>query len=576
MPNGPARPEIVARARQRRRRVRRRRAVLTGSLLVVVAVVATVVALNASGGPAGRHRARTAAPTRATRGGSHHGPASTERTFLGPDGVESTTIIDENRLPGTTAWQIAGQGAGLMEGFANVNYAAVGDTVQLYVSTSAPTFHVVAFRMGWYQGKGARQIWTSPDVAGTVQPACPTTPLVNMTACDNWTPSLSLKVTNAFPAGDYLLKLIGSGNQQSYVLLTVWDPSSTATYVVMNRSLTEEGWNTFGGFSFYQGEGPCLLDPTPYPVCNRARIVSFDRPFSSGNGSSDFLSNEFPLIQYMERSGLDVTYATDITIDEHPSWLLQHRALLSLGHDELWTYAERESAQNALAHGVNVAFMGAASVLRHARLQPSSLGPDREEVDYRNEDEDPLNGTADPMEVTGNTWSSPPTSWPETGFVGEEYSGYLEPGSPNAAFVVEDGSAWIFKGTGLHDGSSIPGIIASDIDHVDPSVSIPDLEVLGHSPVPLSSAYTNQGDWGSDTYSDMTYYTEPSGDGGVFDSGDNNWIYAMQPCVPASSTCPATTVDQITGNLLWLFGQGPAGKIEPSVSNLQSVVPAGS
>jgi len=99
-------------------------------------------------------------------------------------------------------------------------------------------------------------------------------------------------VTEDFVPGDYLLKLISDGNAQSYVLLTIWDPSSTATYLVMNRSLVEQGWNAFGGYSFYQGEGRCILGSGPYPVCNRARVVSFDRPYAA-NGSSDFLDNEW-------------------------------------------------------------------------------------------------------------------------------------------------------------------------------------------------------------------------------------------------------------------------------------------
>ena len=179
------------------------------------------------------------------------------------------------------------------------------------------------------------------------------------------------------------------------------------------------------------------------------------------------------------------------------------------------------------------------------------------------------------MEVTGNTWSSPPTNWSEIGLVGEMYSGYITSGSAN--FVVADASSWIFKGTGLRNGSSIPGIITSDFDHVSPGPPTPsDLEVLGHSPIPLSEAYTNQGRWGADTYSDMTYYTDPSSGAGVLDTGDNNWINSLTPCASGVAQCPAATVATITGNLLRLFGQGPAGHIRPASNNLMTILPAGS
>lgn len=521
------------------------------------------------GGPA-RKILRTSKPKR-----TRTKPA---RTWLGPYGVESSAIIAQNRLPGTTAWQISGAPSkGFIEGFATTTYAAPGQQVGLYISTTAPQYRVVAYRMGYYQGDGARQVWSSQEQPGHVQPSCPVTPGTNMVSCDNWSRSLTVTITRSFMQGDYLFKLTGSGNQQSYIQLTVWNPNSHAAYLVMSHTLTEEGWNTFGGYSFYQGNGSCTLGQTSsYPPCNRARIVSFDRPYASGNGSSDFLSNEYPLVRFIEKHGLDAAYVTDITIRNHPSIVLNHKAVLSLGHDEIWSYRQRQAVQNGLSHGINVVFFGAAAVLRHCRLQPSPLNPDGEEVDYRDPTEDPLNGKGSPMEVTGNTWGSPPTNWSEVPFTGELYSGYTLPGVAPLPFVVADASAWIFKGTGLKNGASIPRVIVSDFDHLALSQGSPsNIQVLGHSPIPLSDVYTNQGQWGSYTYSDMTYYTTPSG-GGVLDTGTVNWIYSLSPCPPSGPSCPAPLVGKITGNLLWLFGQGPAGKLIPSDSNWRQITPSGS
>jgi hypothetical protein len=498
------------------------------------------------------------------------------RTFLGPYGAESSAIIAENKLPGTTAWRITSSHAkGYIEGFASTTYSEAGAKFGLFVSTTASSYRVVAYRMGWYQGKGGRQLWTSPMLRGHVQPACPVTTATNTVSCDNWSRSLIVHVTGGWPSGEYLLKLIGSGGQQGYVIVTIWAPSSHSAYLVMTRSLTQQAWNPYGGYDLYEGEGPCPPGSSTYPPCNRARVVSFDRPYDWGDGAADFLGNEYPLVSWAEEHGLDVSYCTDITVSQHPTVLLQHKALLSLDHDEVWTNSERLAALAAAAKGVNMVFFGAAPVLRHARLQASALGPDREEVDYRDSDEDPLNGTGPPDEVTGNTWASPPTDWDETVFVGESYSGYLVPNAPSAAFVPYDTSAWIFKGTGLAAGSSVPDVIASDIDHLDPAGPMPsNLQVFGHSPVPLTSAYTNQGGWAGYTYSDMTYYTNPKSGGGVFDSGTVNWLTALVAC--SAKACPATDIGKITGNLLVVFGQGPAGRLHPSVTNWQAVAPSGS
>ena len=258
-------------------------------------------------------------------------PAAVTKT-LSAAGVTSSAIISENQRRGTADWQIPGTpaGAGSIAGFASTTYAAAGQTVELHVTTTAPTFRAVAYRMGWYQGLGGRLVWASPEVTGRTQPPCQVTPGVNMVSCDNWSVSLRIPITAAFIQGDYLIKLIGSGHQESYIPLTIWDPHSTAAYLVVNRSLTEEGWNTYGGFSYYQGVGGCTLGQTgSYPPCNRARIVSFDRPYAAGNGASDFLANEYPLIRFMEQRGLDAAYVTDITLDAHPATILQHRSALA-------------------------------------------------------------------------------------------------------------------------------------------------------------------------------------------------------------------------------------------------------
>lgn len=529
---------------------------------------------------------RPDAPTSAGRsttsgaGASSAAPASVVAPAtglaLGPAGMRSPRMVAENALAGSPDWRITStQGSGHIEGWADHVAARVGDTVRLYVSTTAATFGVTAYRLGYYGGAGARRVWTSDPVTGRVQPPCPVTAGTNMVSCDGWDPSLSMAVTDAFVEGDYVLKLVGADGSQSYVILTVWDPESTGTYLFETHSLTAQGWNTYGGFDFYAGTGPCAPSVPRYPQCNRARVVSFDRPYVDGQGTGDFLANEYPLLEFMEENGLDVSYVSDVTLDEHPELIGRHTTFLSLGHDETWTYAERKGLDEAVQHGVNVAFLSAAAMVRHARLQPSPIGPDRQEVNYRDPAEDPLNGTGDVHQVTGNTWDSPPAPWPTLPLIGQAYMGYLNLDAPPADFVVSDAGAWIYSGTGLRNGSVIPGVLGSDFDHLTTTGMPANLQVLGHSPVDISHGFTGGRTWNGKSYADMTYYTRTDSHAGIFDSGMVSWINHLTPC-PRASSCPAPQVRQITANLLWLFGQGPSGRIRPSVANYQTVQPPGS
>lgn len=496
---------------------------------------------------------------------------TTPTTTLGPNGIESSTIIAENRLPGTTSWRINGNvSPTVVQGFANRTYAQEGQNVTLYVDSHADTFRAVAYRMGWYQGLGAREIWSSPVELAVAQPACMLSTATNMVSCADWHPSVVMPVTSVFVPGDYLIKLIVGERAASYIPLTIWDPSSTAAYVIMNRSLVEQGWNTYGGYSYYKGEGACIIDDMSYPPCDRARVVSFDRPYDTGDGASDFLTNEYPLVQLMEREGLDVTYISDITLSEYPGLLQHHKVLLSLDHDESWTYSERIAVRDAVARGVNVVYFGAAAMVRHVRLQSSPLGADREEVDYRDSAEDPLNVVGSPMQVTGNTWESPPAEWSPISQIGEEYSGYLEPGV-RASMVISDASSWVFRGAGLQNGSTLAGVIGSDFDHVIPG-SPSNVEILAHSPISTGDATVSGSRWNGESYSDMVYFTSATGYAGVIDTGNNVWIGDLRSCTP--SRCAASTLRTITNNILRIFGQGPAGILHPSVPNADTINPA--
>ena len=154
-------------------------------------------------------------------------------------------------------------------------------------------------------------------------------------------------------------------------------------------------------------------------------------------------------------------------------------------------------------------------------------------------------------------------------FVGDTYAGFLEPGL-HVGFRVADASAWVFDGTGLRNGEVVPGVVASDVDKFDQAYGQPaDDQIFGHSPIPPGLGQTSIGAF----FSDMTYYTDASTGDGVLDTGTNNWIPALagrSGCDPGG-VCEATMVQRITGNILKLFGQGPAARIRPSVPNWQQV-----
>jgi hypothetical protein len=447
-------------------------------------------------------------------------------------------VTVENRLPGTSGWRITRAGSpDAIQGWADHVSAARGERVRLYVSTTARRFRVAAYRMGWYGGRGGRLVWRSGPLAGRRQPPPARTPGTNMVET-HWRASLTFTVGPAWPPGVYLLKLSAATGQR-YVPLTVRDDTSQAALVVQNAVTTWQAYNRWGGRSLYVGPDGTLA--------TRSRVASFDRPYAAEQGAADLMGNELPLVQLVERLGLDVTYWTDLDLHRHPGRLLAHRALVSLGHDEYWSTRMRRGAEAARGRGVNLAFLGANAVYRHIRLQPSPTGPDREEVNYKpwSVGDDPAWRT-DPSQVTTD-WRRPPLNDPESRLLGAMY----DCNPANAAGVVVQPSSWLLTGTGVRAGSRLPGLVGDEYDRIQPGAPRPaGVEVLLHSPVRCRGP----------SFADTTYYTARSG-AGVFDAGTGSWVCQLARVCAEHRRSPVTArvVRAVTVRLLRAFARGPAG-----------------
>jgi hypothetical protein len=446
-------------------------------------------------------------------------------------------VAEENARQGTAAWNIANLGApNSVEGFCDAVSATLGDTVRLFVSTTAPQFRVEAYRIGWYQGLGARLVWSSDTFAGGVQSPASRAATTNMVEA-GWSPSLSIPIDAGFVPGCYLFKLVASTGEGRFVPLTIRDDTSTAAYAVMNAVTTWQAYNDWGGYSLYYGN-----NGTGPSFANRARIVSFDRPYSV-SGAPDFLGFELPVVSLVERLALDITYTTSVDVHLHPELLSAHRALVSLGHDEYWSQAMRDGITAARDQGVNLVFLGANAAYRQIRFEASPLGPARHQVCYKSAAEDPMS-RLNPVLATVN-WRDAPVSRPEAQLIGEQY----ECNPVSVDMVITRPDSWVFANTGLSRGARLPGLVGGEYDRYVALAGVPtDVEILAHSPLTCG---------GRSSYADMTYYTAPSG-AGVFDTGTQTWTTRLD------GPHQLQAVVAITTNVLIAFGQGPAASVHPA------------
>ena len=100
----------------------------------------------------------------------------------------------ENAKPGSPSWNdfsaIATQDA--INGFGSKISVNHGDSIDLYVTTTAPTFTIDIFRTGWYGGVGARQIASLGSFTGVHQAIPQPDAVTGMVAATSWTKTTTL------------------------------------------------------------------------------------------------------------------------------------------------------------------------------------------------------------------------------------------------------------------------------------------------------------------------------------------------------------------------------------------------
>jgi len=457
--------------------------------------------------------------------------------------------VPENSLPGDAHWRIRHLGApDAIMGYAGQSSVLPGEPVHLYVSTTSREFRVRAFRIGWYAGDLARQVWESGSVRGHRQRASSKTADTNTVQAD-WGQSLTVP-TAGWPAGSYLLRLDAESGAQRYVPLTVRSQSTAGKVVLKNGVATWQAYNGWGGYDLYLGPTGSYGD--------RALAVSLDRPYNK-TGANLFLVYEQKLINLAERMGLPLAYLTSMDIARDSHALDGASALISLGHDEYWSPPEREHVTAARDAGVNLAFLGANAMFRRTRLEPTRLGADRLVVCYRTSwPQDPMYGKDNAL-VTSD-WREQPHPDPESSVIGTLYEGY-----PTVAeYVVAAPDAWMFAGTGARKGTRFTALVGIEYDRVNPGAPLQrPIQVLSHSPLTCN---------GVNSYADSAYYTHPGG-AGVFNAGTMRWVESFaRPLYHWGITreCGRFT-RRVTANILRAFADGPAAAKHPAHDNLDSM-----
>jgi hypothetical protein len=442
----------------------------------------------------------------------------------------SNPIVVENRKEGSDRWQLPWTGhkvaddIGLqIKGFAGQATVVPGHTIGFKVAVNpAQDFSIDVLRLGYYGGKGGRLVKHIGSIAGVRQPGCVSTAATRLLSCSNWSTSFTLNVPTTWVTGVYVAVFTNSDNYQS--LAPFW----VADYSRKSDLLFVSSLNTYQAYNAYPYDPPAS-DPKGRPTTGHslysynsangipATKVSFDRPFSSQNGGSgvgELYAFEPMLIAFLEQSGYDVSYTNDVSVDEEPSRLLHHRAIIIGGHAEYWTKAAYDGAETARAKGVGLAFISSNEICWQVRYEANR----RVVVGYKDFAPDPV---PDPSLRTIR-WRD--LGRPEQKLIGVQYQVNGNQNWGGQPFIPKNTTHWVYSGSGLTSGHAVRGeIVGYEIDNYDPSVSKPpgtDYTLLAASPFVNFQGL-------SYTHNSSIY--KGTGGNWVWATGSMNWSWALSP-----------------------------------------------
>lgn len=433
-------------------------------------------------------------------------------------GAAAQNVIQtENARPGTTDWQITYLSENHeIEGYASLTSVNRGGNITFYVNTAEPSFQLQIFRLGWYGGLGGRNIGvdglgSSVTLPGKVQPVPVPDPVTGLIECA-WSPSYTLNIPNnadptVWPSGIYVAKLTGlTSTLQRYIIFAVRDDARAADYLFQSSVSTFQAYNNWGGKSLYDFNSPT----------GHAWKVSFNRPYDEAYGTPDgagqFISGfEYNMVRFLEKEGYDVTYATNVDLHENPNILNNHKAFLSVGHDEYWDWNERSTVTAARDRGVGLGFFSANTSYWQTRFEASTVdgAPDRTLVCYKYDalTNDPYNRDANHRNdyLVTTQWRLAPVNRPEGALIGVQSMDTPNGGiAGDIVITAASNPLFTIAPTGAVNGDHLTNILGYEVDRFVTGVSPSTIQLLAHSP------FTQANDPNT-YYSDMTVYQAPSG-----------------------------------------------------------------
>ena len=349
--------------------------------------------------------------------------------------------------------------------------ANAGDHVALHASATSGTIDVEVARIG-----AEREVVHS--ASGLAVGDHPVPDDASASGCE-WPVALDLAIGADWASGYYEVQLTARKDGQesvdrAFVVVRPAVDSDRSMLLVLGTN-TWDAYNDFGGFNLYNGgtkvsrQRPMARGYLHKPPGLGRRVASVHPPdpkiaahigymlvngLSQWAGSAGWPNWEEPFLAWAEGAGYAIDVATNADLDADPHLLDRYELMLSVGHDEYWSGAERDLVEAFIARGGNVAFLSGNTSFWQVRFEDEAATM----VGYKQHfADDPVYGTDRIGELT-SIWSDHLIGRPENQMTGVSFArgGYARIGRrvPNGSggYTIHRPGHWLFEGTDLEYG----------------------------------------------------------------------------------------------------------------------------
>lgn len=378
-----------------------------------------------------------------------------------------------------------------VEGYTDRQSYLPGEEVRFHCSARVKSYSVEITHVGLSR----ELVWRREGIVGQEHP----TPADAYAKGCGWPVAFSLQVPEYWRSGFYEVLLRGDGVQgpeavgHAFFVVRSANPGRDTSMLLVLSTNTYNAYNRWGGHCLYTGKtqvsfarplerGYVFRPPAAYD--GRAASVEAD-PDPTHQRTQDYLregkyplwiisagwpSWEYRFVRWAEANGYRVDMAVNSDLEFHPEILDNYQLMISMGHDEYWSWGMRDAVDNFVNRGGNVGFFSGNCCFWQVRYEDDG----QTMVCYKDKARahDPVMGT-DRQRYLSSMWSDPLIGRPENQTTGLSFAhgGYVRMGEAvprsTGAYTVYRPDHWVFAGTNLRYGDLLglgSFVVAYEVD----------------------------------------------------------------------------------------------------------------